>query len=155
MANDKQRNWWLLALGLVLLSLVFALGAMRLLAPDDVGRQPPHAKPAAPPVPTPSEVEPPPTSQAAPAVRAPAPEAERPGPVEPAAVQAACARAADCRGPKTADCVTATCEAGRCVFDRSRCECLADAECDDGVECTRDLCFAATKKCIHIRSACN
>lgn len=85
----------------------------------------------------------------------PAPAVQRPKQVAAQAPGAECAQAADCRGPKLADCIVATCEAGRCTFDRSSCECTGDNECDDGVECTRDLCFAATKKCIHIRSGCD
>jgi len=151
LADDKQRNWWFVALGLVLLSLAFAVVATLVLEPAALEKPVPHAQPDPWPVATPAVIEPPPSSpEPAPA---PPPAAEEPQRVEPAA-PATCARAADCRGPKTADCVAANCEAGRCVFDRSRCECAGDDECDDGVECTRDLCFAATQKCIHIRSDC-
>ncbi|HEU5074091.1 MAG TPA: hypothetical protein VFU02_07955, partial [Polyangiaceae bacterium] len=85
----------------------------------------------------------------------PKPEVQRLDRVDAQPQGAACVTAADCRGPKLADCIVATCQAGRCAFDRSSCECTGDDECDDGVQCTRDLCFAATKKCIHIRSECN
>lgn len=151
MADDKQRNWWFVALGLVLLSLVFAVVAKLVLEPVAPEKPVPRAGRAPRPAAAPAPEKPPPSSpKRAPA---PPPAAEKPQQIEPAA-QVACARTADCRGPKTADCVAANCEAGRCTFDRSRCECAGDDECDDGVECTRDLCFAATQKCIHIRSAC-
>lgn len=134
----------------MVLSLVFAVVATLALQPSDAGAPPRRTKA------TPSRV---PAVQAEPPSGPPEPlasqelEAEAPKPAEKEA-SPACSQASDCRGPKLADCILASCEAGRCVFDRSSCECVEDGECDDGVECTRDLCFAATKKCIHIRSAC-
>lgn len=154
-AEDKQKSWWLVALGLVLTSLLFALAAKLLLEPEAVETPSPRVEQVARPAAT--AVVPEPIAEAP--ASAPAPPSTlasaSPPPVEPAEDRVPCSRAADCRGAKTADCVVASCEAGRCVFDRSRCECVDDAECDDGIECTRDLCFAATKKCIHIRSACD
>jgi hypothetical protein len=65
-----------------------------------------------------------------------------------------CARDSDCNGPKVADCVRASCVSGKCLVDRSACECRSNDECDDGRDCTRDLCFSSTHKCIHIDDAC-
>ena len=153
MTDKKQRIWWLVAMGLVLASAIFAVAAKFALEPEAVGKaaprtQAPPSRPATPtqPEPEPSLGEPPPTR---------APEEQRPEPAEKEPPGPACTRSEDCRGPKSADCVVASCESGHCVFDRSSCECALDAECDDGVECTRDLCFSATKKCIHMRSACD
>lgn len=152
MTDGNRRNWWLLALGLVVASLVFAVVAKLVLEPEATRKQSPPVKAASRPAPTAA------VADALPTARVPPPvspsEARKPDPVESASLPAECARSADCRSPKTADCIVASCEVGRCVFDRSGCECSADDECDDGVECTRDLCFGATKKCIHIRSAC-
>lgn len=150
-ADGNQSNRWPLAGALVVLSVIFVVVAKLMLEPEPVSTPPRRNEAAPTPPPTPVHAEPlvprdPPPS--------PPPDAEAPKPARQAPPSPACSQASDCRGPKTADCIVATCEAGRCVFDRSRCECVEDGECDDGVECTRDLCFAATRKCIHIRSAC-
>lgn len=62
-----------------------------------------------------------------------------------------CTKDLDCRHPQLQSCVAATCGADqRCSYDDSSCECSNSAECDDGDPCTRDLCFANTRACIHI-----
>lgn len=150
MAAENRRNWWIFTGGLVALSVVFAVVATLALQPEDTNTPPrPTPEPTSGAGPVQSQLprvprDPPP--HPAPTLEAPKPVEKTPGP--------ACSQASDCRGPKTADCIAATCEAGHCVFDRSSCECVDDSECDDGLECTRDLCFARTRKCIHIRSAC-
>lgn len=65
-----------------------------------------------------------------------------------------CSSSADCFGPRSADCVVARCVAERCVYDRGRCECTEDQQCDDNDTCTRDLCYARTNKCVHIKEGC-
>lgn len=154
MATDKQPSMaWLLAGGLVVAALMFAVVAKFALAPEDVKPQPARVRESGPP-PTPARAdEPTPTPREPLAARAP--EAQRPEPAEEAPAGPACTRDEDCRGPKSAECVVASCQGGHCAFDRSSCECALDAECDDGIECTRDLCFGATKKCIHMRSGCD
>jgi hypothetical protein len=153
-ADRTWRHWWFFAAGLVVMSLVFALGAKLVFEPKDA-TAPPRLRNAATSRPAhPASTDAPPVaSEPSPAAR-PAPEASRPEQVEKAAAGSECSQSADCRGPKLADCIVVTCEAGRCVYDRSSCECALDEECDDGVACTRDVCFAATKKCIHMRSGC-
>ena len=151
-ADKKPRIWWLLALGLVVACLVIAVIARPRLDPEDA-RPPPRTK-SFPSRPRTTALEDAPPSTPPNPLPLRQPEAQRPEPAGNEAEHAECARNTDCRGPKLADCVAATCEVGRCIFDRSSCECLRDEECDDGVECTRDVCFAATQKCIHIRSAC-
>lgn len=154
MADRTRKNGWLLAAGLVVLSLVFAVVAKLVLEPKDATVPPRLTKALS------SRPAPPALADAAPAVseERPAPrslpQAPRPEQVEKAAAGRQCSQSADCRGPKLADCVVASCDVGRCVFDRSSCECALDEECDDGVACTRDVCFAATNKCIHMRSGC-
>ena len=153
MADKKQRIRWLVAMGLVLAAAIFAVAAKFTLEPE----QP--AKPAPRTQATPSRPAPPSQAEPERAPREPlptrAPEGQQPEQAEKEPSGSACTRSEDCRGPKSADCVVASCESGHCVFDRSSCECALDAECDDGVECTKDLCFGSTKKCIHMRSACD
>ena len=145
-----RKKAWLLAAGLVAISLAFAVVAMLVLEP----KEPPRTRQAAPRRPAPPALvdAPPAPSEPRPTPR-PLPEAPSPEPAEKAG-GSECSQSADCRGPKLADCIVSSCEAGRCVYDRTSCECTLDEECDDGVACTRDVCFAATKKCIHMRSGC-
>lgn len=65
-----------------------------------------------------------------------------------------CTTDEDCTGPRQAECKQLTCDEGRCVTDLSRCECTTHADCEDHDPCTRDHCFARTKKCIHIEQEC-
>lgn len=68
----------------------------------------------------------------------------------------ACETDGDCGGPGTPSCVVPHCSgAGVCENDRSACECTDSSQCDDGVACTRDLCFGRTLSCIHIDEDCS
>lgn len=67
---------------------------------------------------------------------------------------AECQEARDCIGARHPDCDRVRCENGRCLHDRSSCECQSPADCDDGDPCTRDHCFVATAKCIFIPGQC-
>jgi len=152
-ADKKQRTGWLLAVGLVVASAIFVVVAKVVLVPERTTQPAPRTQATADRPATPAPAEPEPTAREPLPMRAP--EEQAPDQAEKEPVGPRCARSEDCRGPKSADCVVASCESGHCVFDRSSCECALDAECDDGVECTKDLCFGATKKCIHMRSGCD
>ncbi len=65
-----------------------------------------------------------------------------------------CRTDADCLGPRHADCTKATCRDGQCLYDRSQCDCESASDCDDGDPCTKNHCFARTKKCIFIPGEC-
>ncbi|MBN2575177.1 MAG: hypothetical protein JXP73_11500 [Deltaproteobacteria bacterium] len=65
-----------------------------------------------------------------------------------------CIRDQDCKGPRTADCIVPACVNGKCVYDKSRCECRSAADCDDGDPCTRNHCFVPTMKCVFIKDGC-
>ncbi len=54
----------------------------------------------------------------------------------------------------SADCMKARCESGHCRYDKTACECVDDADCDDGDPCTRNHCFARTLSCIYINVGC-
>lgn len=99
--------------------------------------------------------EPLPSSKATPAS---SPEGEAlaaPPPVSPPApTPPQCREDAECRGPKTASCIDLRCVDGRCERDLSACECQTNSDCDDGRECTRDLCFSSTQACIFIDEGC-
>jgi len=89
-------------------------------------------------------------ASAVPASAAPPPP---PRPTQPEGAE--CREARDCIGARHPDCDLVRCEAGRCVHDRSSCECQEHADCDDGDPCTRDHCFVATAKCIFIPGQCD
>lgn len=76
-------------------------------------------------------------------------------PENPSNERAACKVDSDCRGPKTPDCVTASCTESKCVIDSSQCSCQTSADCDDTNPCTRDLCFARTRKCVYVPQECD
>lgn len=65
-----------------------------------------------------------------------------------------CTEDTDCKTAKWADCVRHRCASGTCRHDRSACECDQDGDCDDQNDCTRDVCFRNTLKCIHIAQDC-
>ena len=149
-AQKRSAIWWALAGGIALGSLAVGVairGEHETSMPspsgalDPPGGEPPFAKKTLPPEPDPvSSQKPEATSRPQASVDEPEPE---------------CSHSTECRTAKQPDCVVPSCTAGKCVYDRSTCECISNEDCDDAVDCTRDICFANTKKCIHIRSACD
>lgn len=65
-----------------------------------------------------------------------------------------CTVPADCLDPRAPRCIVASCVSNECNLDYSGCECTQNEQCDDGIACTRDLCFASTFACVHIPEDC-
>lgn len=150
MSRSTKSLWWLPALIVVL-----TIGVYIYWSNSATG-----AAPATPPEASPVSVKPTPAPQSNAEAEAPSlkpPSLNTTASQEPAPEKkvAQCARDNDCGGPKLADCITFHCVEGVCEYNKSRCECTENADCDDDVSCTRDLCFSNTMKCIHVKENCD